>query len=493
MLMTALTAPPTLTKSRHWVVHKNKAPVGREGMNGWNQAENWFTYNEAIEKLNGGDYDGLGFIVARESGRKDRQIIGGDLDNCRDPITGEGSAWAVKILEDLDTCSAPSYSGCGYRFFCLGKLPDGLNEVEGHGADDLPNDMKEHILAAKPSAREKLEKYGPAEVWNGIEIYEDGPKHLTITGQWLPADPVELQYRVVELMALIAPYLKEAPRSASPPRAPGPTRKASGSKFPHLNILDVIDTSGFSASGSELVGSHPGMGSTTGANLKVNVGKNSWCSFHNFQGGTAPGGDPWVWLACECGAVPWEEAGSGVLTDPIVVSTTMMHAAKRGLIPETPDIVAAFKRSKAKAEEEKSEEPKGPTVIDAIKALAGVCDGAKSQDGIGFNKFDREANEDLIEKVLSGEELSPREEKKAHTFLKKYKKQLKKLGIDYDQIGHIARDDGEGCENALAEIIDRIPAWIEEHHFKTVADTKKIVTIQPPNQNPIFLLKRHES
>jgi P4 family phage/plasmid primase-like protien len=363
----------------------------------------------------------------------------------------------------------PSFSGCGYRFFCLGKLPDGINEVAGHGPDDLSEEMKEHILTAKPSARSKLEKYGPSEVWNGFEIYEDGPKHLTITGRWLPEYPAEPQYRGEELLAAIAPYLKEAPPTTSPPPRASPTaRKTSGAKFPQLNILDVIDTSGFSDSGSELVGTHPGIGSVTGANLKVNVGKNSWCNFHNEL---KRGGDPWVWLACECGAVPWEEAGSGVLTDPIVISTTMMHAAKRGLIPETPDIVAAFRRSKV---EKKPEEPKGQTVIDAIKALAGVCDGAATKDGCGFNKFDREANEGLIDKVTFGEELSPKEEKRAYAFLKKYKKQLKSLGIDYDQIGHIARDDGEGCENALAGLIERIPAWIEEHHFKTVSDTKKI-------------------
>jgi len=125
---------------------------------------------------------------------------------------------------------------------------------------------------------------------------------------------------------------------------------------------------------------------------------------------------------------------------------------------------------RAKAEEPK---PKGPNVIDAIKALAGVCDHASTKDGQGFSKFDREENNDLIENVVDGGKLSPKEEKKAYRFLKKYKKQLKGLGIDYDQIGHIAREGGD-VNNGLAEISDRIPAWIEEHRFKTVSDTKKI-------------------
>ena len=136
--MVDITVPSALGVARHWVVHKDKQPFGNNGGSptGWNLAEYWFTFEEAKRKLSSNGYDGLGFIVARESGRKDKQIIGGDLDNCRDPVTGKGSAWALNILE-AEYFSAPSFSGCGYRFFCFGKLPDGLNEVMGHGPDDF--------------------------------------------------------------------------------------------------------------------------------------------------------------------------------------------------------------------------------------------------------------------------------------------------------------------------------------------------------------------
>ena len=120
------------------------------------------------------------------------------------------------------------------------------------------------------------------------------------------------------------------------------------------------------------------------------------------------------------------------------------------------------------------EEPKGRTVIDAIRLLEAVCDGATTKDKVGFSKYDREEYEDVIQKAISGDTLTPREEKKAHSLVNKYKKQLKKMGMDIHEMGHITRDDGEGCENALARIIDRIPAWIEEHHFKTTSDTERI-------------------
>ncbi len=118
-------------------------------------------------------------------------------------------------------------------------------------------------------------------------------------------------------------------------------------------------------------------------------------------------------------------------------------------------------------------ESTGPTVIDAIKKLAEVCDKATSKDGQGFSKFDREEHEDLIEKAISEGHLSPKEEKTAYRFLKKYKKQLKGLGLAYDEIGHISRE-GEAVEDGLAKINERIPDWIAEHHFKTVSDTERL-------------------
>ena len=249
----------------------------------------------------------------------------------------------------------------------------------------------------------------------------------------------------------------EEPRRSSERR-----RKAGGSSIGDNIPIDQVawPKNVKERHGSEVVGSHPLHGSKSGKNFSVNTAKNCWHCFRcGPPGKHQGGGGPLEWLAVEAGLISCKDAKPGCLEDKKLFMKVLQIAKDRGFyIPD---------RSKA-------EEPKGPTVIDAIKALAGVCDGAKSQDGMGFSKFDREANEDLIEKALSGEVLSPREEKKAYAFLKKYKKQLKGLGKDYDQIEHIARDDGGGCENALAGIIDRIPAWIEEHHFKTTSDTERI-------------------
>ncbi len=137
------------------------------------------------------------------------------------------------------------------------------------------------------------------------------------------------------------------------------------------------------------------------------------------------------------------------------------------------DSLEKIKKQKISQKFAKAEAQSGLTVVDAIKALASVCDHATSKDGAGFSKFDREEHEDLIDKAVNDGYLDPKEEKSTYRFLKKYKKQLKGLGISYDEIGHIARGE-EDAWDGLAKINDRIPEWIEEHHFKTVTDTERL-------------------
>jgi hypothetical protein len=424
--------PEELKTCCQWVVRRGKQPIGKLGASDWNQSGAWFTFSEALAVLQTGKYDGLGFIVARDDRRDAAQVIGGDLDCCHDPMTGWTSPWAEKMLKSLDTYTEISPSGCGFRFFCYGMLPEGLDSVFSHGPDDLTDEAKAHILEAKPSAREKLAKGEPA--FNGLEIYEHGPRHLTVTGQHVDGYPQSMKHRSDQVRWVIAPLLEEARLKEAVKKLVAPMREKEG--LPKLDILSVIDTTGFTESGGQLFGPHPILGSTTGHNLVVNPIKNVYCWMHN---GIDAGGDAWTWLACECGAVSWEQAGAGALKDAQVMRKTLEHAVKRGLAPA--EIIGP--------------KPKSSTVIDAIKALAGVCDGAQSKDGQGFSKFDREEHEDLIGKAVSEGFLSPKGEKIAYTFLKKYKRQLKLLGLNYDEIGHIPRPEGGG-EDEKASFATRL-------------------------------------
>jgi primase-polymerase (primpol)-like protein len=84
-------APPALKSSNHWVLRNGKKPANREGdSKGWSDPSFWMTLDEALDAFQSAPskFSGLGYIVEYDPARGDSQIIGGDLDNCRDPITG---------------------------------------------------------------------------------------------------------------------------------------------------------------------------------------------------------------------------------------------------------------------------------------------------------------------------------------------------------------------------------------------------------------------
>ena len=70
------------------------------------------------------------------------------------------------------------------------------------------------------------------------------------------------------------------------------------------------------------------------------------------------------------------------------------------------------------------------TIHQALKYLSARCDGANAQDGCGFNKFDAQYGQYLA----SLPELNQRQTHTSWVLLKKYRKQLREGGIDYDAI-----------------------------------------------------------
>jgi len=72
-----------------------------------------------------------------------------------------------------------------------------------------------------------------------------------------------------------------------------------------------------------------------------------------------------------------------------------------------------------------------PTVRQAASALLSVCDGARTWDGAGYNKFDSGFVRSIIER---GRELTFKQEAALYKLLRKYIRQLDKMGLDYNQI-----------------------------------------------------------
>jgi len=104
------------------------------------------------------DCDGIGFAFA-----EDDMIVGIDLDDCRDHLTGETETWAAEILHEVDSWTEISPSGTGFHIFAVGSIPDGGSRtgdvemydsgryftVTGNHLEDTPNELKERNDAIK--------------------------------------------------------------------------------------------------------------------------------------------------------------------------------------------------------------------------------------------------------------------------------------------------------------------------------------------------------
>ena len=354
----------------------------------WRNPQKWLTFDQAVAAVNfqvvpNGETtpcNGIGWMCGRNGDGP--QIVGGDLDCCVDPGKGTISPWAnAYLLKVKPFYTETSPSMCGLRFFVLGRLPGGRASVFGHGPqDDMVPETRERILAAKPKAREKFAKGEP--VFNGLELYETG-RHLTLTGLRLDERCYPEEDQTAALSQALAPFLVEEPKKK--------TESKKGSSLPQLDIQEVIDTSGFTLEGDQLFGPHPTLGSTTGRNLVVNPGKNVYCYMHN---GINAGGDPWTWLACECGALVWEKAGAGALQDRVVLRKTLEYAVSKGLVSAEE---VSFKAGNNEAESDLALERED--VLD--------IEPPKNEDGDEIEKFNHsKASDAIIEKlpVVQGED-----------------------------------------------------------------------------------------
>ncbi|MGB6496354.1 MAG: DUF3987 domain-containing protein [Candidatus Acidiferrum sp.] len=114
----------------------------------------WSTYEKASESpIN--DTEGVGFVLGGEAIAQ--QLVGFDLDGCRNPETGELASWADEFLDCLESYAEYTPSGYGLRIWARGKLP---------GAERV------FKLDPKVGFGDKVQ----------IEVY-DSSRYFTITGR----------------------------------------------------------------------------------------------------------------------------------------------------------------------------------------------------------------------------------------------------------------------------------------------------------------------
>jgi putative DNA primase/helicase len=94
----------------------------------------WRTFEEALQALDTGRYSGVGFVFCSAD-----PFVGVDLDDCRDPESGEIAEWAQKIIDSFTNVVLleVSPSGRGVHLITKGVCKDGVNtkSVEVYGQD----------------------------------------------------------------------------------------------------------------------------------------------------------------------------------------------------------------------------------------------------------------------------------------------------------------------------------------------------------------------
>jgi hypothetical protein len=343
-------APSEMRASIGWVLEIGKQPHDEYGRAiSWNDPANWKTYEEVVEAIerNPGRFV-PGFIMHEDPDRGDQQFVALDMDDCRDPITGEASKWASPVLEKLRLWRCPVYPSTtetGFRSAFKGRLPENASMVTGrHGPQDaITEEMKVRIFEAKKTGDAKIEDFR----WNGLELFQNN-KNVLFCHPLLPGFAEEMPTltpeQINELLDMAAPdnpgRIKRQ-REAKAKDADGREENGAGDKhnwvrvgslprLPLEKVIDVRNKPGWTFNGKDWVGPHPIEGSSTGKNLVIDYKEGLWRYFHDWDGGGVPIGDGWTWIACELGLVDWLDAGSGCLDDAKIVAALKTEAVKRG-------------------------------------------------------------------------------------------------------------------------------------------------------------------
>jgi hypothetical protein len=131
-------------------------------------SSHWRDFDTALNYHRSGRIttSGVGFVFSTET-----EIVGVDLDSCRNPKTGEFDDWAQDVIDRLDSFTEISPSGTGAHVLLKGKLPDGRNRR------------------------------------GDIEMYDEG-RFFTVTGEHVDGTPLEIKRRQDSIVGVHLDYVQ---------------------------------------------------------------------------------------------------------------------------------------------------------------------------------------------------------------------------------------------------------------------------------------------
>lgn len=131
----------------------------------------WRDFDTALEYHQSGRIEttGIGFVFSTET-----EIVGIDLDSCRDTEANEFDEWAQDVIERLDSFTEISPSGTGAHVLAKGQLPDGRNRR------------------------------------GEIEMYDEG-RFFTVTGEHVEGTPSEIKHRQDAIVGVHLDYVQTDP------------------------------------------------------------------------------------------------------------------------------------------------------------------------------------------------------------------------------------------------------------------------------------------
>ena len=158
--------PAQLKDRRQWICwtvedrdgKPTKAPVkpGGSGYADVTDPATWTTFEAALDYSHGSaSVAGLGYVF-----RVDGPYAGVDLDDCRDPETGDLPDLAREIVDRLDSYTEVSPSGTGVHVLIAADLPEGRNRrgsVELYDRDRFFTVTGEHVEGTPATVEERGE------------------------------------------------------------------------------------------------------------------------------------------------------------------------------------------------------------------------------------------------------------------------------------------------------------------------------------------------